>query len=136
MSNPKTFGERVRKLRLDRELTQTELGINVGVHKQTISNIENGKTKFTNRELVERFAYALCCTHDYLLGLSDEPTKLSNGLIQPISFEPQHEEKIALRSLIIKDPELVNLFIKCNNELGPKQLKLLKGIIKAILTDG
>jgi len=135
MSNPSTFGERIKRLRLEHNLTQTELGILVGVTKQTLSNIENGKTKFTSQEILERFAFALCCTHDYLLGLSDEPTKLSNGLIQPISFEPQRKEKAALSSLIIKDSELVNLFIRCNNELNSKQIKLLKKIIEALLSE-
>lgn len=37
------FGKRIRKLRLDRGWTQTDLAVHTGIGRPFLSNVENGK---------------------------------------------------------------------------------------------
>lgn len=66
-----TFGERIRNLREDADLNQTELGMAVGMTQRKISYIECGKYEPSIDDIV-----ALCrffkVTSDFLLGLSKE----------------------------------------------------------------
>ena len=65
-----SFGERVKNLREDADLSQTELGKNVGMTQRKISYIECEKCEPSIDDIV-----SLCrffkVTSDYLLGLSD-----------------------------------------------------------------
>ena len=68
------FGDRIRNLREDADLNQTELGQAVGMTQRKISYIECGQFEPSVDDIV-----ALCrffqVTADYLLGLSDTPKK-------------------------------------------------------------
>ena len=64
------FSERVKELRINKGLTQTELGKIIGVVKSTVSLYECGKSYPTTEIMV------LMCKHfgvtlDYLVGISD-----------------------------------------------------------------
>lgn len=43
----KKLGENLKKIRTNKNITQTELAISLGVDKSFISNLENGKTNPT-----------------------------------------------------------------------------------------
>ena len=62
-----TFGEKVRLLREEKELNQTELGIAVGMTQRRVSYIENDKYEPSMEDI-----RALCnffnVSADYLLG--------------------------------------------------------------------
>lgn len=64
-----TFGEKVKLLREERELNQTELGLAVNMTQRKISYLENDKYEPSVEDIK-----ALCrffgVTSDYLLGLS------------------------------------------------------------------
>ncbi|MCC6976276.1 MAG: helix-turn-helix transcriptional regulator [Anaerolineae bacterium] len=64
-------GDRLRELRLARELTQQELAQRVGVHPQHIYKLEVGKYK-PNSDTLIRLARELEVSADYLLGLVDD----------------------------------------------------------------
>jgi len=69
------FGERVRKLRQKRSLTQRDLGALVDVEFSYISKIENGKLDFgdyPSERLIERLAEALRVESDELLLLAEK----------------------------------------------------------------
>ncbi len=48
----KKFGERLKELRLSKNLSQLELSINCDLEKTAISRIENGRTNVTLKTIV------------------------------------------------------------------------------------
>ena len=66
-----TFGDRVRNLREDRDLNQTQLGKALNMTQRRVSYIECGKYEPSIEDIV-----AICrffkVSSDYLLGLSSE----------------------------------------------------------------
>lgn len=66
---------RLRDLREDRDLTQTELVRLLGMHKTTYTNYEQGKRE-PPFELMIRMARFYNVSLDYLAGLTNEPRKL------------------------------------------------------------
>ena len=63
-------GHAVRQLRLDRRLSQKELGDKVGMVQQTVSHCEDEER--ISDPLLERFAQALDVTVDFIKELEDE----------------------------------------------------------------
>lgn len=61
------IGKRVRELRMERGLSQQELGLAIGVTKVSICGYENG-TRLPNLEKLIKLAETLETTTDYLLG--------------------------------------------------------------------
>ena len=61
------IGKRVRELRMEKGLSQQELGIAIGVTKVSICGYENG-TRLPNLEKLIKLADILETTTDYLLG--------------------------------------------------------------------
>lgn len=55
----KTFGEKLRAKRLERNLTQEQLGELVGLQKSGIAKYENGRIRNVSTEMASRFADAL-----------------------------------------------------------------------------
>lgn len=70
-------GNRLRTIRNLRGLTQQELAERAGVNQQAIARYEKNITEATDGALTS-IARALNITSDYLLGLSDLPTPVSN----------------------------------------------------------
>lgn len=66
-----SFGERIRNLREDKDLTQNELGEQVNMIQRKISYIERGKYEPSIDDIV-----SLCkffnVSLDYLLGINDK----------------------------------------------------------------
>lgn len=65
------FGEKLKKVRLLRKLTQQELGSKVGKSKATISIWETSITKPVNNDEILKIAKALNTTYSYLMGTSN-----------------------------------------------------------------
>lgn len=70
-------GARLREARKQRGLTQQELGGLIGAAASWISDLEKGKQRGLAAESVLRLSQALCCTSDYLLGLT--PARVPAG---------------------------------------------------------
>lgn len=68
-----TFRERLKSLRLRRELTQQQLGELVGTGKQVVNNWEAGRN-LPPLNVASHLADALEVSLDYLVGRSDDPT--------------------------------------------------------------
>ena len=65
------FADRLRELRKQKELSQTELGERIGIHYTHVGRYERG-TSMPNSETLKRIAETLGVTGDYLLdGASD-----------------------------------------------------------------
>ena len=72
MEIAKIFGERIYELRLQKKLTQKELGEAIGLTHKSISTIESG-LRMTTLEKLVLLAKFFNVSTDYLLGLKDEP---------------------------------------------------------------
>lgn len=66
------FGEKVRKLRQDKGMTQKELAKKAGLGLKTITNYESGSTYPKNRKIYETLANILGCDADYLNGEAEK----------------------------------------------------------------
>ena len=66
-------GARLRQRRKDQHLSQQGLAALMQVPQSWISDVEKGKRQHVEAETVYRFARALDCTMDYLMGLTDDP---------------------------------------------------------------
>jgi transcriptional regulator with XRE-family HTH domain len=64
-----TFGERLRRIREQRKLTQQELAERAGIRYETINRIENGKHAEPRVYVAAALARALGVTVDYLAGM-------------------------------------------------------------------
>lgn len=65
-----SFGERLRELRIENNLTQEELASHFGLHKTRISQYELNKRQ-ADDEMKKKFALYFNVSLDWLLGLSD-----------------------------------------------------------------
>lgn len=72
---PKSFGERLKKVRIDRGLRQEDIGAIVHVGKSTVSQWENN-IHFPDIETIVKIASHLNVSSGYLLGLSDVMTPI------------------------------------------------------------
>jgi len=66
------FGERLRALRIAKDVPQTTLANLLGVTRTQISDLENGKTTTSIERLVQLAEYFDVST-DYLLGRTNDP---------------------------------------------------------------
>ena len=72
MKNLEIFATRVKELRKQKRLSQTELGEVLGLTHKSISTIESGVRGTTIEKLI-LLAKFFDVSTDYLLGLKDEP---------------------------------------------------------------
>ena len=68
------FGNILKKLRQDNNLTQEELAKKINSSRSNIANYENGKNK-PSVEILEKLANILNCSMDYLMGNSDKKNR-------------------------------------------------------------
>lgn len=66
------FGEKLRKYRLEKGLTQGELAKQAGINVNTISNYESGKTYPQNRKVYSILAQILGVNPDHLHNENDD----------------------------------------------------------------
>jgi len=70
MFDQKIFSDRLKKLRLEKGISQNALGDKLGMSGQAISDMERCR-RMTTTENIYLLAEVLETTADYLLGLSD-----------------------------------------------------------------
>ena len=71
-----TTGERIKKLRLERGLTQEELGAKLNVQRAAVQKYEKGTVKNIKRDALIRLAEVLDTTPEYLLGWDETPRNI------------------------------------------------------------
>lgn len=85
------FGEKIRALRTEKGLTQTQLADKVGLVKGSISAYEQGK-KYPSVEVLIKLCSVFDVSSDYLIGLSDDMNLMKSELTD--------EQMSMIRSLI------------------------------------
>ncbi len=68
----KTYWERIRELREDRDLTQTQIADILQINQTVYSRYEGGRAKMPIHHLITLARYYNTST-DYILGLTNEP---------------------------------------------------------------
>jgi transcriptional regulator with XRE-family HTH domain len=66
------FGDRLKRQREKRRLTQVELAERAHVDQSLISRLESKAVVSTNTEVLKRLALVLGCTADYLIGMHED----------------------------------------------------------------
>lgn len=115
MKNEKEIRNRLKELRLEAGLKQSDLAKIVGCSQQTISNYETGFSINLDSIVEEAIANYFSCTIDYLRGLSNirNPEEYVNNAI--------FLEKEFIKLGIIEEGE----------EISQEQLDLFRDLIKA-----
>ncbi len=115
MKNEKEIKNRLKELRLEVGLKQSDLAKIVGCSQQTISNYETGFSTNLDSNVEEAIANYFSCTIDYLRGLSSirNPEEYVNNAI--------FLEKEFIKLGIIEEGE----------EISKEQLDLFRDLIKA-----
>ena len=72
------MGEIIKKLRLEKGITQEKLGEIIGVQKSAIRKYESGKVQNMKRSSIKKMADYFGVSPSYLMGLSDNPKVDSN----------------------------------------------------------
>ena len=101
-----TFGERVRDLRNECEMTQRELAGRLDVTISYVSKVENGKLHhgdFPSEKFIHRLAHELDADEDELLLLAD---KVPPSLRKRIREKPDAFRRLAN----MKDKEIDRIF--------------------------
>lgn len=78
MAQMKINGKRVRELRELQQYTLDDLGKYCGCSRQRIHQIESGKSCVMEDDKLNKIAYFLGCTPDYLLGLVEHTDEIIN----------------------------------------------------------
>lgn len=63
-------GKRIKDLRIENNLSQTQFSLKIGVANNTVSQYETGKS-YPSIEVLIKIAKLFDTTTDYLLGLTD-----------------------------------------------------------------
>lgn len=66
-----SFGNNLKKIRLDNDLTQEELAKKINTSRSNIANYENDKN-MPSVDMLEKMSKALNCSIDFLLGKNDK----------------------------------------------------------------
>lgn len=74
------MGEIIRKLRIERGMTQEELGKVLGVQKSAIRKYESGAVENIKRSSIKKMADLFGVSPSYLLGY-EETVTVNNGII-------------------------------------------------------
>lgn len=82
-----TFGQRLKKLRNEKEMTGEQLGKYLNVTKVAISKWENN-IRFPDKDILIKIADFFDVTLDYLLGRTDQP----HGFFQETDIDGHHYE--------------------------------------------
>lgn len=72
MKNINLFSEQVRNLRLAQNISQLELGQAIGISKQTVNDIERGRSNTTLERAIS-IANFFNVSLDYLTGRCNDP---------------------------------------------------------------
>lgn len=80
-------GDRVKRLRSKRGLTQKELAAIASVSQSYVSEIESGKQKSVGSIVVLGLAHVLGTSIDYLVGNTDDPAPVETKNLEEDTWE-------------------------------------------------
>ena len=111
----KKFGERILKLRIEKDLTQKEIAEQLGIAQQTYQGTETGNTK-TTLHLLEQLSNIYNVSMDFLAGKTEERNIV-------------HESKKSNANLTQDEETLIELY----RQLDIEEKYEIRGEMKGIL---
>ena len=72
-----TMSERIKRLRLQKGISQEELGAIVGVQKSAISKYERGYLRGVKQSVIKKMSDYFGVAPSYLMGYTDDPVKMT-----------------------------------------------------------
>ncbi|MFR5561897.1 helix-turn-helix transcriptional regulator [Clostridium saudiense] len=120
-----TFGDRLKELRLEKDLTQPAFGKIFNVEKGTVSNWEN-ENRFPDKNTLKALADYFDVSLDYLLGRSD--------IRKPLNIDPLFQGAGGEKFSEAVETIAAHLESK-DKEITPKKMKLLKSYIDTLFDD-
>lgn len=129
------FASRLKELREESELSQTELADQLGVSRGSISFYEN-KSRVPDIDVLQNLCKLFSVSSDYLLGLSDlrnnyGTTLVNSFLPEPIENEFSGDRKDIL-SFVSKFADLYSLASDIDPSLIPYVLNYLSNVVNAV----
>jgi len=121
------FGNRLRKLRKERKLTQEQLGELIDLSESTISLYEGNKRQ-PDYNTLYKLAKFFRVSSDYLLGYSDIRETPEQRIESAISDDP----KLMEFWQELQNREDLQLLFKQVKPMSPKDIKKIINVIKAI----
>ena len=109
-----TIGEKIARLRRERNWTQRELADKAGITQNQVSRIEKGKSR-PRASTLETFAEAL--------GVS----------IEDLESNPIFEEENPVAKMAQEDPEMASLFAQISL-LSPKQKEAVRVTLRSMIS--
>lgn len=99
-----TLGVRIKQLRKEKELTQTELGKHLNVGKSTISQYETD-TNMPDPEMILKIANFFNVSTDYLLGRSDKRKETLDDEPTPQEIEEIFQNQVMYQGVPMTEEE-------------------------------
>lgn len=129
------MGERIKELRISKDMTQEELGNLVGVQRAAVQKWESGSTKNLKRSVIEKLSNIFGVNPSCLMGMEELNTNKSEKLDK--TFEYFIEKQMLLLGYeIIFDPKDAYVCLMGKEgtfEISEKQLVELSKNLKSFL---
>lgn len=126
MSNiPRDLPERIKYLRQQKDMSQSDLAKRIGIDASRLSRIENGEIQKVSDDVVLAIAQIFEVSTDFLLGATDDPVP-SNFHINELGLSVDAAKKIYSGEV---DVDILNILIE-NKDFGT-----LTKMISAYFTD-
>ena len=119
------FGERLRKLRVARDLTQQQLGEKLGVVPSTIGKYEKVKDSYPSIEVLIKLSDFFSVSTDYLLKGVEPTGNNINGSLSNSPFIQANHGGVVYNGDSTISPEALELLRIYENLSGRSRLKLL-----------
>lgn len=124
------LGRRLLVLRKNKDITQEELGRQIGVGKTTISNYETGYSS-PDSDTLTKLADIFGVSTDYLLGRTEEPNDVHQRIEAALAGEPDGDELICFWKEM-REREDLKLLFKQVRPLSDDSIRKVVRVIQAI----
>ncbi|OAA91222.1 helix-turn-helix domain-containing protein [Clostridium ljungdahlii] len=128
------FGEKLKKLRTDKHMTQQELAKILKISSSTIGMYEQNR-RSPDIQTLKLIAKYFNVSVDYLLGNSDDktiPTPKEDTPVEKISKSLGDDPELSEFWNVLKEREDLKLLFKQTKDMAPNDIKKIIRIIKAI----
>lgn len=117
-----SFGNNLKKLRQENEMTQEELAKKINTSRSNIANYENDKN-MPSIEILNKLSEILKCSADYLLGKTDirHPEKQIDEVLNEAMIGMSKEEYDKLSETQKKQIRDFALFVKNQDQIAKSE---------------
>ena len=118
-----SMGNRIKKLRLENNMTLEELGNKVGVGKSTVRKWENGMIANMRRDKIAKLAAALNVSPAYLMGWNESSVPAAAIEIYNVHCETKNEVDLVLSYRKLSEHNQRKVLTYSKNLLSTQQME-------------